>query len=146
MINRIVLVGRLMRDVELRFTATGVAIANFTIAVDRPKRKDAEKETDFVPIVVFQKQAETCAQYLAKGRLAAIDGRLQLRSYDNRDGQKVRVAEVVAESVRFLDRGDNSGSTTQASRPARQQQSDPFDDPFGDDSQTIDIDDESLPF
>ena len=144
MINRIVLVGRLTRDVELKYTASRVAIANFTIAVDRPKRRDAEKETDFVPIVVFQKQAETCAQYLAKGRLAAIDGRLQLRDYQNREGQKVRVAEVIAESVRFLDRGDGNGQASKPAQSARPAYDDS--DPFADDSQGSDISDEDLPF
>ena len=162
MLNRIVLIGRLTQDPELRHTNSGTAVATFTLAVDRARpNQNGERETDFINIVVWQKQAETCAQYLHKGRLTAIDGRLQIRSYENREGQKVRVAEVVAESVRFLDRGDNHGSPSSGnnggsnnrsqsggnrapSRPA----STPYDedDPFADDTQTIDINDDDLPF
>jgi single-strand DNA-binding protein len=144
MLNRIVLIGRLTNDPELRYTNSGTAVASFTLAVERPKSQNRDKETDFINIVVWQKQAEACAQYLHKGRLAAVDGRLQIRSYDNREGQKVRVAEVVAESVRFLERGDSGGqgaSNAQQPKPARQFE----DDPFADDQQ-IDINDDDLPF
>ena len=162
MLNRIVLIGRLTQDPELRYTNSGTAVATFSLAVDRARpNQNGERETDFINIVVWQKQAETCAQYLHKGRLAAVDGRLQIRSYDNREGQKVRVAEVVAESVRFLDRGDNNGSSSSGnnggnnnhsqsggsrapSRPASTSNYD--DDPFADDTQTIDINDDDLPF
>ena len=110
MLNRIILIGRLTADPELRYTASGTPVAQFTLAVDRQRsNQQGEKETDFINIVVWQKQAELVAQYLHKGRLAAVDGRLQIRSYENKEGQRVRVAEVVAESVRFLDRGDNAG-------------------------------------
>ncbi|KEO81199.1 single-stranded DNA-binding protein [Tumebacillus flagellatus] len=110
MLNRIILIGRLTADPELRYTPSGTAVAQFSLAVDRQRsNQNGERETDFINIVVWQKQAELCAQYLRKGRMAAVDGRLQIRSYDNKEGQKVRVAEVVAESVRFLDRGDNAG-------------------------------------
>lgn len=103
MLNRIVLIGRLTKDVDLAFTSTGVAVSKFTLAVDRNRKNaNGEKETDFINIVVWQKQAENCANYLSKGKLAAVDGRLQIRSYDGQDGQKRYVTEVVAESVRFL--------------------------------------------
>src|SRR5579875_3202920 len=109
MLNRVILIGRLTQDPELRYTNSGTAVASFTLAVDRNRtNQNGERETDFINIVVWQKQAETVAQYLHKGRLAAVDGRLQIRSYENREGQRVRVAEVVAESVRFLDRADVS--------------------------------------
>ena len=109
MLNRIVLIGRLVRDVDLRFTPNGVAVATFTLAVDRPKYKDKEKETDFINIQAWGKSAENCANYLAKGKLAAVDGRLQIRSYDDKDGQRRWMTEVVAESVRFLSpKNDNS--------------------------------------
>ncbi|MCL6597718.1 single-stranded DNA-binding protein [Alicyclobacillus macrosporangiidus] len=158
MLNRVVLIGRLTQDPELRYTNSGTAVASFGLAVDRPRPNQAgERETDFINIVVWQKQAELCAQYLHKGRLAAVDGRLQIRTYENRDGQKVRVAEVVAETVRFLDRGDQSASAGQAApaaRPAPAAAPDPRrapaprfeDDPFADDSQMIDISDDDLPF
>ncbi|MCF8565692.1 single-stranded DNA-binding protein [Alicyclobacillus tolerans] len=160
MLNRVILIGRLTADPELRYTNSGTAVASFTLAVDRMRTSQAgERETDFINIVVWQKQAELCAQYLRKGRLAAVDGRLQIRSYENREGQKVRVAEVVAESVRFLDRGENTpapsagyaggGSAPAPNRPSPEPNRSAHryeDDPFADDSQTIDISDDDLPF
>lgn len=110
MLNRVVLIGRLTRDPELRYTPTGVAVATFTLAVDRARtNQQGERETDFIPIVVWQKQAENCANYLGKGRLVAVDGRIQVRTYDGKDGQRRWVTEVVAENVRFLDKKDGSG-------------------------------------
>jgi single-strand DNA-binding protein len=101
MLNRIVLVGNLTKDPELRYTpANGVAVASFTLAVNR--RFSQKKETDFVPIVVWRAQAENCAKYLGKGSMVAVDGRLQIRSYEDREGQKRTIAEVVADSVQFL--------------------------------------------
>jgi single-strand DNA-binding protein len=98
--NHIVLIGRLTRDPELRYTPNGVAVANFDLAVNRPGSK--EKEVDFIRIIVWQKTAENCANYLKKGRQVAIEGRLQIRSYDDKDGQKKRITEVVANHVEFL--------------------------------------------
>ncbi|HBL36328.1 MAG TPA: single-stranded DNA-binding protein [Firmicutes bacterium] len=107
--NHVILIGRLTRDPELRYTPNGVAVANFTVAVDRTFTNQAgEREADFIPIVVWQKLAETCANHLHKGRLVAVDGRLQIRSYDTQDGQKRRVAEVVAANVQFLDRANEA--------------------------------------
>lgn len=103
MLNRIVLIGRLTKDPELRYTQSGKAVCAFTLAVDRPYvGADGNKETDFINIVVWNKTAENCAQYLAKGKLAAVDGRLQIRSYDGQDGQRRYVTEVIADNVRFL--------------------------------------------
>ena len=103
MLNRIVLIGRLTRDPELRFTPNGHAVCSFTLAVDRPfTNQEGNRETDFINIVVWNKQGENCAQYLAKGRLAAVDGHLQIRSYDGNDGQRRYVTEVIADNVRFL--------------------------------------------
>lgn len=111
MLNRIVLIGRLTRDPELRQTANGVSVATFTIAVDRGfKNQNGEKETDFIPIVVWRGQAESTATYLSKGKLCAVDGRLQNRSYEAQDGTKRTVAEVVAENVRFLSPKAEAGS------------------------------------
>jgi len=110
--NHIVLIGRLTRDPELRYTPNGVAVANFDLAVDRPvPNQQGERETDFIRIVVWQKQAEHCANYLKKGRLVAVEGRLQIRSYETQDGQKRRVAEVVANQVQFLDRAQDGASS-----------------------------------
>ncbi len=99
--NTVILIGRLTRDPELRYTNSGHAVANFTLAVDRPFSK--EKETDFIPIIVWQKQAEICAEYLLKGSQVAVEGRLQVRGYEDKQGNKRSATEVVASSVQFLD-------------------------------------------
>lgn len=103
MINSITLVGRLCKDPEMRYTPNGKAVSSFSIAVDRPfKNQAGEKEVDFINIVVWGSQAEHCANYLSKGKLAGIEGRLQIRSFDGQDGQKRWVTEVVASRVAFL--------------------------------------------
>lgn len=105
MLNKIILIGRLTRDPELRYTQSGVAVASFTLAVNRNfKNAKGEQEADFVDIVVWRGQAEHCANHLGKGRLVAVEGRLQVRTYETTDGQKRKVAEVVAESVQFLEK------------------------------------------
>lgn len=164
MLNRVMLIGRLTADPELRYTNSGTAVASMTLAVDRMRNNaNGERETDFINIVVWQKQAEAVAQYLKKGKLAGVDGRLQIRSYENREGQKVRVAEVVAEFVEFLSPSDHSAaSPAPAPAPVREPQavgvgaptrgkSNPpasnakrkfDDDPFADDA----LDDGDLPF
>jgi len=106
MLNNVVLIGRLTKDPELRYTPTGVAVATFTLAVDRSfTNQQGEREADFIPIVVWRKLAETCANHIGKGRLVAVQGRIQVRTYDANDGQRRWVTEIVAENVRFLDRG-----------------------------------------
>jgi single-strand DNA-binding protein len=114
MLNRVILIGRLTKDPELRYTPNGVAVARFTLAVDRRQVKDREKEADFIDIVVWQKQAENCANYIGKGRLVAVEGRLQIRSYDDNQGIRRKAAEVIAENVRFLDRAREGGSSYNA--------------------------------
>jgi single-strand DNA-binding protein len=110
-LNRIVLIGRLTKDPELRYTPSGIAVATFTLAVDRNyKSAQGERETDFINIVTWRQLAELCANYLSKGKLAAVDGRLQIRSFEGQDGQRRTVAEVVADNVRFLSPKD-SGKT-----------------------------------
>ncbi|MDN5363272.1 MAG: single-strand DNA-binding protein [Eubacteriales bacterium] len=112
MLNRIILIGRLTRDPELRYTPQGRPVSSFTLAVDRPFRnQQGERETDFIPIVVWGPQAENCAQYLKKGKLAAVEGRLQVRSFEGNDGIRRKVAEVVAENVRFLSPREDSLAT-----------------------------------
>jgi len=102
--NHVVLIGRLVRDPELRYTPQGVAVGSFTLAVDRPfTNSQGEREADFIDVVVWRKLAETIAQHLQKGRLVAVQGRLQIRSYEDRDGNRRKAAEVVAHEVRFLD-------------------------------------------
>ncbi len=110
MFNKIILIGRLTRDPELRYTPNGKAVASFTLAVDRNRtNQSGEREADFIDIVVWDKQAEVVANHLGKGRLVAVEGRLQIRSYETQDGQRRKAAEVVAQSVRFLDRAKAAG-------------------------------------
>lgn len=105
MLNQIVLIGRLVRDPELRYTPNGVPVAQFALAVGRPfTNAQGQRETDFFDIVVWRKQAELVANHLGKGRLVAIQGMLQTRSYDTPEGQRRKVYEVVADRVTFLDR------------------------------------------
>ena len=120
-LNTIVVIGRLTHDPELRYTQSGTAVSNFSVAVDRPQyNKEKEKEVDFIPVVVWSGLAEVVAEYLQKGRLVAIQGRLQIRSYENNDGQKVRVAEIVADDVRFLDYARESAQEEEDGPPARE--------------------------
>ena len=109
--NKVVLIGRLTKDPELKFTqGSGTAVATFTVAVDRKFSKDGQKEADFIPIVVWGKQAESTANYMSKGKLIGISGRIQTRTYDAKDGTKRYVTEVVAEEVQFLDKGNGTKS------------------------------------
>ena len=102
-VNRVILIGRPTRDPELRYTASGAAVASFCLAVDRPfKNGNGEKETDFINIVAWNKLGQSCAEYLQKGSLAVLEGRLQLRSYEDNNGIKRIAAEVIADNVRFL--------------------------------------------
>ncbi len=104
-LNRVILIGNLTRDPELRYTPDGTPVASFTIAVNRPfTTRQGEREADFISVVVWRKRAETCSEYLAKGSQVAVDGRLQIRNYEDKDGIKRRVAEVVAWRVEFLQR------------------------------------------
>lgn len=110
--NKVLLVGRLAQQPELRYTQNGVAVARFTVAVNRPyTNPQGERDADFIDVVVWRAQAENCANYLAKGRLVGVEGRLQIRSYETAEGQKRRVAEVVADRVEFLDRGKEGGQS-----------------------------------
>lgn len=101
--NSVVLIGRLTRDPELKFTASGKGVATFSIAVNRPFKKD---ETDFFNIVVWGKTAEAVANYTAKGRLIGLDGRIQNRSYKTKEGQKRYITEIIANNVEFLEWGE----------------------------------------
>ena len=149
MLNKVILIGRLTRDPEMRYTPQGVAVAQFTLAVDRPySNAQKEKEADYITIVVWRQLAELCAQYLRKGRLAAVDGRLQIRNYDNSEGKRVYVTEVVADNVRFLEsanagnREESAGFQASAPRAAANK----INDPFEDDGKPIDLSDDDLPF
>ncbi|WP_070373075.1 single-stranded DNA-binding protein [Mammaliicoccus sciuri] len=112
MINKAVLVGRLVRDPEYRTTPSGVQVATFTLAVNRTfTNQQGEREADYINCVVFRKTAENVNQYLSKGKLAGVDGRLQSRSYDNKEGQKVYVTEVVCDNVQFLEPKDSQNGS-----------------------------------
>lgn len=104
MLNRIILMGRLTRDPELRRTGSGTAVTSFSLAVDRDyKSQDGEKETDFIDIVVWRTTAEFVSKYFTKGRMAVVEGRLQIRDWTDKDRNKRRSAEVVADNVYFAD-------------------------------------------
>lgn len=118
MLNQVVLIGRLTDSPELRYTPNGVAIAKFTLAVERPfKSQSGEREVDFIDIVVWRRQAELAANHLDKGRLVAVEGRLQVRSYDVQDGSKRKAYEVVADSIQYLDKPKDG----QAQQPEQEQ-------------------------
>ncbi len=114
MLNKTILIGRLTKDPDLRYTPNGKAVAKFTLAVDRVFSK--EKEADFIPCVAWGKTAENCANYIGKGSLVAVEGRIQVRTYEAKDGGKRWVTEIICDSVQFLDRKGadiNVGSKTE---------------------------------
>ena len=132
MINNVVLVGRMTRDAELRYTQSDQAVATFALAVNRNfKNQDGEREADFVKCVIWRQQAENLANWVKKGALIGVTGRIQTRSYKNQQGQRVYVTEVVAESFQLLE--------------SRVEQSNSQDGSFGN-SNPMDIQDEDLPF
>lgn len=154
MLNRVVLVGRLTRDPDLRYTPNGVAVANFTLAIDRPfTNQKGVREADFINCVVWRRPAENLANYMRKGYQIGVDGRLQSRTYEDQDGKTVYVTEVVADNIQFLEsrssqvRGaqETSGfspnfNQNQSEMPQQQE------NPFENDGEPIDISDDDLPF
>lgn len=144
MMNRVVLVGRLTKDPDLRYTPNGVPVASFTLAVNRTfTNQQGEREADFINCVVWRKPAENAANFLKKGYLAGVDGRIQSRSYEGQDGKRVYVTEVQAESVQFL---EPKNSNTQRNEEPQQQPNTRIDeDPFASKG-NIDISDDDLPF
>ncbi|MEE1107117.1 single-stranded DNA-binding protein [Macrococcoides canis] len=172
MLNRVVLVGRLTKDPEYRVTTSGVSVATFTLAVNRTfTNAQGERQADFINCVVFRKQAENVNNFLHKGSLAGVDGRLQSRSYDNQEGRRVYVTEVVCDSVQFLEpknanqsRSNNpsddyssydqgsygqaqgQNQNYQASNNQQSNTSAPSNNPFANATGPIDISDDDLPF
>lgn len=156
MINNVVLVGRLTKDPDLKYTGSGTAVATFTLAVNRNfTNQSGEREADFINCVIWRKSAETLANYAKKGVLIGVTGRIQTRSYDNQQGQKVYVTEVIADNFQLLEskKADSSQNTqgggvsnSQTNNYTRNQQNRNNDesDPFGNSS--IDISDDDLPF
>ena len=139
-LNRVILIGRLTKDPELRYTPTGIAVCKFTLAVDRPRSQDRQNEADFISIIVWRQAAEASANYLRKGRLTAVEGRLQIRNYENNEGRRIYMTEVIADNVRFLERSPTEGNEDRGTGESSKQ------DPFADDSKPVDISDDDLPF
>jgi single-strand DNA-binding protein len=153
LLNRVVLAGRLTKDPDLRYTPNGVAVANFTLAVNRPfSNQSGEREADFINCVVWRKPAENLANYMSKGSLVGVDGRIQTRSYDGDDNKRVYVTEIVADSVQFLESKGGSGGQSNNSNyssggQTNSQNNNQNDrDPFKDKGEPIDISDDDLPF
>ena len=140
MLNHIVLMGRLTRDPELRRTGSGIAVASFTVAVDRDfgGRDGGEKETDFIDCVAWRQTGEFVSKYFSKGRMIVVSGRLQIRSWTDKDGNKRRTAEVVADNCYFGDSKRDSGNSVQDYHPPVT----PSEDDYG----LLEDDDAQLPF
>lgn len=146
-LNRVVLVGRLTKDPDLRYTQSGIAVANFTVACNRPfKDQNGEQQADFINCVVWRKPAENLAQYMSKGSQVGVDGRIQTRTYEGQDGKTVFVTEVVADSVQFLESKKSNNQQSGNAEQFNQGQQNAFNDPFANNGEPIDITDDDLPF
>lgn len=143
MINRVVLTGRLTRDVELRYTQGGAAVASGTLAVSRRfQTKNGEREVDWINFVIWRKAAEAFANFTHKGSLVGLEGRIQTRNYENQQGQRVYVTEVIVENFSFLESKSSTGNGSyQNNRPQNNTS-----DPFANNGGSVDITDDSLPF
>ena len=155
MINSVNLVGRLTRDVELRVSQSNVAVASFTLAVNRQfKSANGEREADFINCVAFKKTAEILNQYAGKGSQIGVTGSIQTRNYENKDGQRVYVTEVIANNIALLDSkgsnssadGQQSDSYTNAYGGNKQASQAPDENPFANSKGPVSIDDSQLPF
>lgn len=151
MINRVILVGRLTRDPELRRTANGTAVASFTIAVDnRTKDASGNKTTSFIPCTVWNQAAENTVRFTHKGSLVGVDGRLSQRTYDSKDGRRVSIVEVICDSVQFLERKDDNGALLDPVAPideaSYQPDTVPVEEPAKKNVSSIDVTDDDLPF
>ena len=149
--NKVVLIGRLSRDPELRHTANNTPVCQINVAISRPVAQGKEPETDFINVTIWNKQAENLVKYVKKGNQIAIEGRIQTRSYDNEEGKKVYVTEVLANHIEFI--GNNSNKTNdnqtqdnKTSYTAEEIDNMPTDDPFSSFGQRVEIDDSKLTF
>lgn len=120
--NSVNLIGRLTKEPDVRYTNDGLAIANFTLAINRPVRNGEEKQADFPRVKCFGKQAENCEKYLAKGRLVAIMGRIQTGSYEKQNGDRVYTTDVIADRVQFLEWGEDRAKSQAPQKPTQTQQ------------------------
>lgn len=148
-LNRVVLVGRLTKDVDLRYTPDGNAVANFTIAANRPfKNQQGKQEADFINCVTWRKQAENLANYQKKGNMIGVDGRIQTRSFEGQDGKMVYITEVLAENIQFLEPRNSQGNApaqnNQQTQQTPQQNYGQSPNPIA--QQGAPIDDSDLPF
>ncbi|MBP1999726.1 single-strand DNA-binding protein [Paenibacillus shirakamiensis] len=134
MLNRVILIGRLTRDPELRYSGSGTAVTKFTVACDRR----GDDGADFIQVVTFKQTAEACASYLKKGRLVGIEGRWQTGNFENNEGKKVYTNDCIADNVRFLEKS-NSGQASSGQSTTNK-------DPFQDDGKPIDISNDDMPF
>lgn len=161
MLNSVSLTGRLTRDVDLRYTQSGTAVGSFTLAVDRKfKSKNGERETDFVNCQIWRKSAENFANFTKKGSLVGVEGHIQTRTYDNAQGQKVFVTEVIVDNFALLESRQTSqnspksqqtanasaAATTNASQTTPNASRANTTDPFANNGQPLDISDDDLPF
>ena len=138
MINNVVLIGRLTRDVDLRYTPSNIAVATFNLAVNRNfKNQDSEREADFINCVMWQKSADNLANWTRKGMLIGVTGRIQTRSYENQQGQRVYVTEVVADNFQLLESRNKSANHSSMDEQMP---------PAFENSQPMDISDDDLPF
>lgn len=146
MINNVVLVGRLTKDPDLRYTANGTAVASFTLAVKRDfKNTNGDQESDFINCVIWRKSAETLANTVRKGHQIGVTGRIQTRNYENQQGKKVFVTEVVAENFNYLEKREGKSNNGRSQNQSNNQQNfDRDNDPFS--GSSIDISDDDLPF
>ena len=142
MINTVTIVGRMTKDCDLKYTPNGKAVGNFTLAVNRPfKNAQGQQEADFIMCQVWGKSAENLANYMKKGSQVGVVGRINTRNYENSEGKRVYVTEVVADQVAFL---ESKGQSNNQSN--NQQQKPPADDPFKGHGEPIDVSDDDLPF
>lgn len=149
MLNAVALTGRLTRNIDLRYTQSGIAVGSFSLAVDRQFRSaNGQRETDFINCQIWRKSAENLGQFTHKGSLIGIQGHIQTRTYDNNQGQKVFVTEVVVDNFALLEpKNTNSDQQGQNRQPAPSQTPPQQNaDPFGNNGNPIDISDEDLPF
>ena len=149
--NKVVLIGRLTRDPELRYTSSNIPSATFSLAVNRPfQSQNGTREADFINIVMWRKQAETAKKYLTKGSLIAVDGRIQTRNYDGADGKKVYVTEVVADNFEFLEsKGQRASMDTGYTSDIEYREApttNVSDEPYIDFGDTIELSDDDIAF
>ncbi|HIW72660.1 MAG TPA: single-stranded DNA-binding protein [Candidatus Levilactobacillus faecigallinarum] len=148
MINRVVLTGRLTRDVDLRYTQGGTAVGTFNLAVDRRfKNQQGEREADFVQCVIWRKGAENFANFFHKGSLVGIEGHIQTRNYENQQGNRVYVTEVIVEDFTFLERRSENNYGGSGNSPMPQQTpTSTTNDPFANSGDPINVSDDDMPF